>query len=125
MTEAIPLNDAMPKAPDEVRDSLEPGVEPFFIKGIFMSTETRYNKDPVTGDGKLAKINGYKIIGSNGESLQVKYRTTSAPLISQLEKLLQGPACKNGSFPVPVGPVTVITEMTGNGRDKYVLVAAE
>lgn len=119
MTEvkAISIADAMPKMRDEDRRRLEPNVEPFYIEGIYITDETRFEK--------LAKVNGFKIINSQGDRIPVKYRTTSRKLVSQLEKMTNGDACKNGRFPVPVGPVTVTTESTGNDQEQYVLVMAE
>jgi hypothetical protein len=116
MTEAISLIDAMPKRVEEKRDPLVPGMEPFYLKDIFITEDTQY--------GKLAKINGFKIIGPHGETIPLKYRTTSAPLVGQFEDLIAGPACKNGRFPIPIGPVTISTEMTSKGNEKYVLVPA-
>ena len=122
---AIPLDEALGSSKQEDdRFSLEPGCEPFYITDVFFSTETRYSK--------LAKINGIRTVDKPGDLTNViKYRTTSGPLVTQLEKLQVKNASGNGHFRIPVGPVTVINEtsqtpdkQTGEFNSYYKLVAA-
>jgi hypothetical protein len=122
---AIPLDEAIGTSKqEEDRFSLEPGCEPFYITDVFFSTETRYSK--------LAKINGIRSVDKAGDITNVvKFRTTSGPLVTQLEKLQVKNASGNGHFRIPVGPVTVINEtsqtpdkQTGEFNSYYKLVAA-
>lgn len=120
---AIPLDEALGSKMEDDRQALQPGIEPFYITDVFFSTETRYNKDPVTGEGKLAKINGVRDVNKIDINNVVKYRTAAGPMINQLEKLVAKNASGNGHFRMPVGPVTVV-DVQGEKGTYYKLVPA-
>ncbi len=111
---SIPLDEALGSKMEEDRHSLQPGIDAFYITDVFISTETRYNKDPKTGEGKLAKINGVKDPNQIGLGNVVKYRTAAAAMVDQIEKLAARNAASNGHFRLPVGPVTVVNHLSEN-----------
>lgn len=53
----------------------------------------------------------------------VKYRTAAGPLVTQLENLTARNATGNGHYRTPVGPVTVISQLSEtpgkNGEQVY------
>jgi hypothetical protein len=109
---AIPLDEAMGVSTEDDRLPLKPGMEPFYITDVFFSTETKFNKDPVTGEGKLAKINAVRDPSVISLANTLKFRTAAGPMVTQLEKLATRNAGGNGHFRVPVGPLTVINQLS-------------
>jgi hypothetical protein len=109
---AIPLDEALGSKMEDDRLALQPGIEPFYITDVFFDSQTRYNKDPVTGEGKMAKINGVRNVDKIDINNAVKYRTTAGPLLTQLEKITAKNASGNGHYRLPVGPVTVINQLS-------------
>jgi hypothetical protein len=109
---AIPLDEALGVKMEDDRFPLKPDMEPFYITDVFFDSHTRYNKDLVTGEGKMAKINGLRNVDKIDITNVVKYRTASGPLIDQLEKITAKNASGNGHYRLPVGPVTVINQLS-------------
>ncbi len=86
---AINYGEAFPKAEQETdRYELKPGID-FTITGVFISTQTRYDK--------VARINGLK------DDEPVKYYTTAKVIVRQCEDIL----AKYGPGPAIRQPITV------------------
>jgi hypothetical protein len=128
---SVSWDEATKPAPEPDRHLLFVGCPPFYITDVFISHETKYNKDKTTGEGKIIRINGIRDINVIGDLTNVvKYRTTSLPVINQLEKVLPKYGSGDGHFRIPLGPVTMInyqpppTKEDPNPKAYYKIVAA-
>ena len=102
LSKLLPPAEKLEEEKDRFR--LVAGLPPFVITDILVAPSGKY--------GKFAKINGYDIIGNR----PVKYRTTSAPVIQQLETLLAAAgADEHGKLKSEV-KVQVAETKSKNGR---------
>lgn len=108
LSKLLPPAEKLEEEKDRFR--LIAGLPPFVITDILVAPSGKY--------GKFAKINGYDIIGNR----PVKYRTTSAPVIQQLENLLAAAGADDNGKLKTEAKVQVAETLGKSGRNYLTLV---